>query len=434
MKFRSNTSKVEVLILSFCFLGVFLYCILNEPIYSPDTYSYLKAMPYRQLGYVIFLKAYKVFFGNFFNLAVIATQVIFSLTGVAFFIKKLTELIPLNLISKLILLLILLFPFFPPLSIANNIASEGLGYGFFLFFITTGLDIVITGNKKNLILFALSYLGLVFMRGQFFYTPLVFALLYVIIHKKQIFDKKRIFIILVFIGSIALASIIERSYHKLKDGFFKPTPLAFVSASTAPIYLSSKEDAKLFANTDYKSILKRSFDSLEAKGLLANSKQSYNEQYMFFHNNLPKICNQTVHKEALDYYFENLPKGLSEKQQSSFPYFAAEAAAKQFTKTLITNNLSEWLVLFFHNVSHGFFSPLIFVLLVLIFAISLVKQFYKSNRNYVVPLVLSSLILSNSVLIAFASHSIMRYLFYHYALLFLLFISTLKLLNVGKRN
>jgi O-antigen ligase len=243
-----------------------------------------------------------------------------------------------------------------------------------------------------------------------------------------------VLIILVFIGSIALASVIERGYHKLKDGFFKPTPLAFVSASTAPIYLSTKADAKLFANTDYKSILERSFDSLDAKGLLANPKQSYYEQYMFFHNNLPKICNQTVHKEALDYYFENLPKGLSEKQQSSFPYFAAEAAAKQFTKTLIPYNLSEWLVLFFYNVSYGLFSSLIFVMLLLIFAISLVKQFYKSKRNYIVPLVLSSLILSNSVLIAFASHSIMRYLFYNYALLFLLFLSTLKLLNVGKRN
>jgi O-antigen ligase len=391
-------------------------------------------MPYRQLGYVIFLKAYKVIFGNFFNEAVIATQVIFSFIGIAFFIKKLTELIPLKLVSKIILLLILLFPFFPPLRVANNIASEGLGYGFFLFFIATGLDIVITGNKKNLILFALSFLGLVFMRGQFFYTPLVFALLYVIIHKKQVFNRKQVLIILVFIGSIALASVIERGYHKLKDGFFKPTPLAFVSASTAPIYLSTKADAKLFANTDYKSILERSFDSLEAKGLLANPKQSYNEQYMFFHNNLPKICNQTVHKEALDYYFENLPRGLSEKQQSSFPYFAAEAAAKQFTKTLIPYNLSEWLVLFFYNVSYGLFSSLIFVMLLLIFAISLVKQFYKSKRNYVVPLMLSSLILSNSVLIAFASHSIMRYLFYNYALLFLLFLSTLKLLNVGKRN
>jgi len=31
--------------------------------------------------------------------------------------------------------------------------------------------------------------------------------------------------------------------------------------------------------------------------------------------------------------------------------------------------------------------------------------------------------------IAFASHSIMRYLFYNYALLFLLFISTVKLLK-----
>jgi O-antigen ligase len=391
-------------------------------------------MPYRQLGYVIFLKAFKVIFGNFFNEAVIATQVIFSFIGIAFFIKKLTELIPLKLVSKIILLLILIFPFFPPLRVVNNIASEGLGYGFFLFFIAAGLDIIITGNTKNLIFFALSYLGLVFMRGQFFYTPLVFALVYVIIHRKQVFDKKQVLIISVFIGSIALASMIERGYHKLKDGFFKPTPLAFVSASTAPIYLSTKADAKHFTNTDYKSILKRSFDSLDAKGLLANPKQSYNEQYMFFHNNLPKICNQTVHKEALDYYFENLPQGLSEKQKSSFPYFAAEAAAKQFTKTLIPINLSEWLILFFHNVSYGLFSPLIFVLLLLIFVISLVKQFYKSKRNYVVPLVLSSLILSNSVLIAFASHSIMRYLFYNYALLFLLFLSTLKLLNVGKRN
>lgn len=434
MKYSRNTTKVERLILAFCFLAVFLFCLFRDPIYSPDTYSYLRAMPYRQLGYVIFLKAYKLIFGNIFNEAVIVTQAVFSLTGVVFFLIEITKIIRLKLISKIILLLILLFPFFPPLSIANNIASEGLGYGFFLIFIVTGFDVIVTRQNKKLLFCILSYLGLVFMRGQFFYKPLVFALLYMIIHRKDIYNRAALLIISVFIGSLALASVIERGYHQIKDGFFKPTPLAFVSASTAPIYLSNKADAKHFINKDYKHIFEKSLDALEVKNLLANQELSSKEQYIFFHNNLPKICNQTVHQEALDYYFENLPKGLDEKQKYSFPYFAAEAAAKEFTITLILTNLSDWLALFYHNISYGFFSPLLFFLIALVFVISLVKQFHKSKRKYIVPLLLSSVILSNSLLIAFASHSIMRYLFYNYALIFLLFISILKLTYIGKRN
>jgi len=227
-----------------------------------------------------------------------------------------------------------------------------------------------------------------------------------------------------------VASLTERTYHKLKDGFFKATPLGYTSASTAPIYLSDKADYQLIENENYREIFKISYDTLVKKGLLLNLDQTPKEQYLFFHENLPKICNQTVREKAIDYYLtKDFPKGLSNKQKRSYPFFESEAACKVFTKTLIKANFKKWINLYYTNITYGFYTPILFFIVVFLFLFSLIKTVFSYQKHYAILFLLSSLILSNALFIAFASHSIMRYMFYNYALFFLLFISTLKLLK-----
>lgn len=167
---NSNKTKYftyEHLFLLIVYSFVFIFCILNNPIYSHDTYSYLKAMPYRQLGYVIFLKSVGFIFNSYFEIAVIFIHTVFTLFSVHYFYKKTTSLFTLHSIYKLVLLALLLFPFFPPLSIANNITSEGLGYGFYLLFIAIGFNILFN-KKEHFKYFILIYLGLVFVRSSLF--------------------------------------------------------------------------------------------------------------------------------------------------------------------------------------------------------------------------------------------------------------------------
>lgn len=423
--YKHLTKETIFLLVAYC--CVFLFCMVSDPIYSPDTYSYLKAMPYRQLGYVIFLKSFSYIFGVYFDIAVVFSHAIFSLFAVHYFLKKIVLIFNLNLLYKFILLMILLFPFFPPLSIVNNICSEGLGYGLYLLFISIGFDLLFNDNQKNLKFYVLIYLGLVFIRSQFIISTLIFAGVYFLMHRKSILKQKHILQIFVLCIIILIASITERTYHKLKDGFFKATPLGFVSASTAPIYVSDISDYSLIERKDYREILKISYDTLKAKNLLLKPNQTDKEDYAFFHKHLPNICNQTVHYQALQYYVKNgHPKGLTEKQALSYPYFEAEAASKAFTKTLIKDNLKKWIQLFYTNITYGFRTPLLFFFVVLLFFFSLIKTIFYYKKHYAILFLLSSLILSNALFIAFASHSIQRYLFYNYALLFLLFISTLK--------
>ncbi|MBU2919962.1 hypothetical protein KO504_01285 [Winogradskyella psychrotolerans] len=387
-------------------------------------------MPYRQLGYVIFLKSFSFLFGLHFDVVVVTIHAIFSLFGVHFFYKKATSLFNLNNLYKFFIIAILLFPFFPPLLIANNLCSEGLGYGLYLIFIAIGVDILFNNKQEYIKYYIIVFLGLVFMRSQFIISTLIFAGVYFLIHRKYIFKRKHLLTILVMCGVVLIASLTERSYHKLKDGFFKPTPLGYTSASTAPIYLSDSTDYLLIEDKDYREILKISFDTLIKKDLLLKANETPKQDYLFFHNNLPKICNQTVRKQGVEYYLKKeQPKEWSFNQAASYPYFETEAACKVYTFTLIRTNFGKWLQLFYTNITHGFYTPLLFFFVVIMFFFSLIKTTFYYKRSYAILFLLSSLILSNALFIAFASHSIQRYLFYNYALLFLLFISTIKLLK-----
>jgi O-antigen ligase len=434
--FKTNFKSLSAIayILLIAFLGVFLFCILTEPIYSPDTYSYLRAMPYRQMGYVIFLKVFTTLFGSYYDIAVVAAHAAFSLFGVHYFFRRVLKLFQLHLVLQLLLLVILLFPFFPPLSIANNLCSEGLGYGLYLIFIALGLDILINKKNQNFKYYLIAYLALVSVRSQFIFSTLIFAGTYFLMYRKEIFRRKHIITLSLFCGVLVVASITERSYHKVKDGFYKPTPLGYTSAATAPIYLSGKTDYELIENKEYQEILKKSYDSLSQIGLLVKPEYTSKEAYKVFHDNLPVICNQTVREIGKAYYSnKHLPKEWKVNQINSYIFFETEAACKEFTKVLILNNFKEWLKLFYANINYGFKSQILLWFVVFMFLLSFIKTVVNYKKQYAIIFLLSSLILSNALFIAFAVHSIQRYLFYNYALIFLLLFSTYNLIKRGQK-
>ena len=417
------------------YLIVFLYCLFTDPIYSPDTYSYLRAMPYRQMGYVIFLKAFTTVFGSYYDIAVVAFHALFSLVAINYFFTKVSQLFQLKLLLKAPILIVLLFPFFPPLSIANNLCSEGLGFGLYLIFIATGLDILFNNKTQNFKYYLIAYLALVSVRSQFIFSTLIFAGTYVLMYRKEIFKRKHLCISLIFFAVMLVASIAERSYHKLKDGFFKPTPLGYTSAATAPIYLSNRDDYTLFENEDHRNVFIWSYDSLVIKDLLIKPEYSTKEAYQFFHDNLPKICNQTVREVGKAYYLnKEMPEDWSENQRNSSIFFETEEACKAYTKVLILNNLKPWLKLYYANITYGFKSQFLLWFVVLAFFFSLVKSIQGSQRQYALIFLLSSLILSNAMFIAFAVHSIQRYLFYNYSLIILLFLSIYNLFTRGQKS
>ncbi|MFD2915863.1 glycosyltransferase family 39 protein [Psychroserpens luteus] len=430
--FKENT------ILRVVYLLVFLFVITNEAIYSPDTRSYLNALPYRHPGYVIFLKSFKFLFSSFFDMSVLVFQGVFGLIAVNFFFKKAAQIFNLSTISKVILMVILIFPFFNPLYVANNICPEGLSYPLYLFFIVSCLDFIKNDSYKKLAIALFFYILLALTRGQFIFTPLIFAFAYFLEKKPQILKASKIFKLSLLICMPVVLVLTESTYHKLKDGIFMTTPFGFVNASTSAFYVSSKNDSQHIKYADDKIIFENCYQKLQNEELLMSSQDdldSYTQYYNFFHKNVPPICNRTVHNLGKKYYFDKeLMKTNSIKTADAQAFYNIEKTCKSLTLTLISNNFKKWIQLYFANISHGFYSSVLLIFIVFILLYSFVKVLFK-NKTYILLFICAALTLSNAMLVAFASHSIMRYLFYNYVFIFFIFVIILtKLTKNGIKN
>jgi O-antigen ligase len=410
---------------------IFLFLIFQKAIYSPDTYGYLTAMPYRHLGYVIFSKAFLFIFGDYFDIAVIAFQSLFCLASIHFLFKKITSLLQLNSIVKYTIIIVLCFPLFEPLSIANNICPEGISYPLYLLFVAFNLEFLFQENSSVLKYIVLCFLALAFTRGQFIFSGLIFAFVYLIKYKNQLFKAGKFSKLLLLVFMPILVVLGEMSYHKLKDGILMTTPFGFVNLSSAAYYVSSKEDAQYIVNTDYKTIFEKSYDELKRKQLLMSSQpeSTYKNYYAFFHNHIPQICNQTTFATSQDYFLEqhpNLPIASS--------YYNAEKASKAIALTLIKQNFKQWMQLFIANISYSFYSVVVLFFIIGAFIFSLIKMVFSFHKRYALLFIFSALTISNSVLIAIASHSIMRYTFYNFIFILLTIFMVYKILRHGIKD
>jgi O-antigen ligase len=234
-----------------------------------------------------------------------------------------------------------------------------------------------------------------------------------------------------------MAILLDKSFHKVKDGIFMTSPYSYVNAATAAFYVSEKEDKNDIVNPDYKAIFEFCYDSLSnQKLLMSNTKRErYTEHYNFFHHHVPEICNQTIHQIGKAYYLEK--SGFNEsgsKQDYAQATLDIEIALKSIVPILIKNNFKKWLRLYVANLSHAFYSIFILVFIVLVFAASLVRILFTYKHSYAMLFLLSGLTLSNAMLVSFASHSIMRYLFYNFALIFLMILVIYNLIRNEQRN
>lgn len=435
MKPKQIFKEHNLLLVSYSIL--FFFLIFQKAIYSPDTYGYLKALPYRHLGYVIFVKTFSFVFADYFNLAVIAFQSVFCLIGIHFLYKKVASLLKLNALLKCIVLIILFFPLFNPLSVANNICPEGISYPLYLLFVTLNLEFLFNDNSKVFKYIILCFLALVFTRGQFIFSGLIFAFVYIIKHKNHLFNANVLSKSLVLIFMPLIVVFGEMSYHKLKDGIFMSTPFGFVNMSTAAYFVSNKEDSKYIINEDYKAVFETSYEELEKKRLVMclQPESSYEAYYTFFHDHIPQICNQTVFISTQNYFLEHSPSDINNpKLAIAHSFYNAEKASKSITLTLIQHNFKKWIQLFMANISYSFYSIFLLLFIVICFVFSLIKMFQSFHKWYSLLFIFSALTLSNAILIAIASHSIIRYTFYNYTFILLTIFLAYKIIRHGIKD
>jgi len=360
--------------------------------------------------YSIFVRIFTILFGDYFDVAVIAFQSLLGICGIYLFFQKTANVFKLNLIFKILLLAVLIFPYFPPLSIAKNITSEGLAYPFYLLVLAFSFDLIFRDKTKKLIPLSICFILLTLTRGQFIIVVPILAFIYFLKHKRNSFNKPVIFILLTLVSLPLVTQTINKSYNKIKYGHFVSTPYSFVNIVALPLFVSNKDDAASIKNEADRDIFIKSYNQIDSLGLLSSKVAGGTEdEYMLFHKNFPVICNQNILQHGIDYYNEKHGRIAATSVE-------VEQTCKRLTPILIKNNLSEYVTIYFEGLFHGFKSVFIaiFIVLVLLYSLWLnVKNFTTQNAT----LLLSSLlIVSNAMIVAVACHSIDRYLFYNYCL------------------
>lgn len=400
-------SRLDIL-LFVIYLGLFGFFIFQHAIYSPDTNTYFRLHFYRFPGYGIFLRIFDLLFGSFFDFAVVAFQLAFGFVSIHLLSTNLKQFLKLGHVVYFLLLAILIFPYFPPLLVGNNLSSEGLSYPLYLLLITFALDFLFREKYSRIIHLSVVFVLLCLTRGQFIIVAPILAFIYILKERKRTVKKTRLYFLVVLLLLPFAAQGLDRTYHKLVHGFFVTTPFSYVNALTLPLYVSDSTDAEQLKTLAEKELFLNTYKAIDSMGLLSSKVSGgARAKYGVFHNNFPWICNRNFHVPAM-HYFEDKAKVVGEN------VILTEKAAKEMIPILVKNNFKEYISLYLEGIFHGFKGILVSVSVFLLLLYSLANTLKKWSVANGFLLMALLLIVSNAMIVAFASHSIMRYLFYNY--------------------
>lgn len=420
-KFKRTPLRV---LLFAIYLGLFVYCMLQPPIHSPDTFTYFRLHFIRFPAYGLFLRTVDLFFGSYYDVVVVGIQLVFGFAALHLLAKNCSQLFSLRLWQYLLLLAVLTFPFFPPLFVANNICTEGIAYPLYLLLISFTLDFLFREEKRKFFPLGIIFIGLCLTRGQFIVVSPILAAILVLRERKEIFKKPMIFYLVGFLLLPVLVQLLDRTYHKAVHGFFVTTPFSYSNAITLPLFVSQKEDYKALPTADQQHLFVHTHRVLDSLGLLSRHIAGEPKaKYQVFHDNFPIICNRTFHAYGVD-YFEKKVEKIGKN------VILVEESSKAMLPVLVKNNFREYISIFWQGVSHGFGGWINAVLAFLIFLYSALLILKKWTRENATLFLATTLLVSNALIVGFASHSIMRYLFYNYFFALLIVLILLRKLSL----
>lgn len=398
------------------FIILFLFLVVQTPIISSDTKSYSMMEISRFPGFVLFLRVFKIVFRENYPSIMIGFNLVFGFSVIHIVLHKLKSLFKLELWQNLIVFAILLFPYFPPLSIAANITSEAIAYPLYLLMIMFGLEILMRSQHLKIFLFALAYLGLVLTRGQFIIIPFIFLFILLLKYKKAILQPTLLGILILLIILPVLSVQIDKTYRKVFFGHFVSTPYSYINSIALPLYISKKEDRDLFETEDQRKVFDLAYKRIDSLNLLSSKvKGSRMERFAGFYYNFPLICNQNIHDQGIQYY-------MDQNHSRSESYIRIENDCKAMMPLLIKHNFKEYITLYYTNVIQGFKSIFIAIFLFVVLCWSGISLLKRYETNKAVIFLITLLIFSNAFIVGIACHSIIRYIFYNYFLFFILII------------
>jgi hypothetical protein len=202
---------------------------------------------------------------------------------------------------------------------------------------------------------------------------------------------------------------IDNTYHKIVHKKFFSTPFTWTIFVTSILYVSDREDVDHIEMEDAKNIFNLIHDKFELKKI-GYDKHKYHEapidyNYIFYHYEYPTICNQTVQKEAVNYFMEKYNDPV-------LAYLNAEQIHKKIFFNLFVHNFTKWTALSFQSLKMGLGGLSVFLVLIVSLFLLLNIYFKFGSPIFLFLSFLLMLILMNRFLVSISVHSIIRYFFY----------------------
>lgn len=390
--------------------------VLKGPFYFPDSYAFIDMAINHSPVYILFLKFFKIIFGDSFIWPVIITQFLALVYAVNYLSSNLQKQFHLSYIEKYILQFILISPSIYFNYTTGAVLSEALSYPLVLIVFALGFKPFATLNTKLLLKSIIPLYFLVLTRGQFIVIiPVFVAISIYISYQNRAFPIKWSSMILLILLPF-FTSISERCYNKLMYGYFENNSMNFVHIIAADFYLSNSNTEDIFDNPDEIEYFKIVHNSLTNAELTKQNADAKNKSDIEVYNsNFPKICNRRIYDLGLHYFQK---KGLNYFEQ----HLALNTLCKGMFFKMFKYNFKNRISFFVKNLiaTYGTAKNLLLFLLLIVY--SLVKVFKTKNAIYKFILFGSVLMLANSVIIAFVIHAIKRYTFYYYWILFAIMI------------
>lgn len=401
---------ILISILAFVFLFV-----LTQPIeFWNDSEGYLNMDIYRSAGYPIFLWLLKQISGSHLDFATIAFQITIGVCVIYVFITRLKRLLNIHPIWLLFLTMIVASPYVYNHRLANNYLSEALTYSLYLLVTLFFLEGLILKSVRSLWISIPILAILLMFRSQFLFMVPVALLIILWLALRHKDKKNYVSIGLAFIVLPLLTSLLDKTFHYLKHGYFVNTPWTGIPLITPAFYVSDEQDYQLYESEFEQQFFKSIHSQLIKRNLNIHhlKEDGINDETTFYILHFSKISNETL----FDYGKTLLGKEMSESQK----FIALDALTKEMVLPLVLDNFGLWCKLYIKNIVNAFGTSKYMLLYVILLLFGLVGMIKKDMDGYKVISLLSILTFGNIALVALGMHTIKRFTFYNDWVVFLI--------------
>lgn len=411
-----NENRFETVLFLLFSIPAVLYVDSIGPIVCHDTIAYNKMrinlLPiypilYRGLGYI--------FEPETRNMLMMSLYLLLTLPTIHWFVWQLKKHFQINKLTIVTALIAMYVPIYAKehMYIMNNLGTEGFSFALYLIILMNFYKGFVLRNKKNrwYTLFFIATICL--LRGQF---KFLFPLLLVYEIAFQVKTKKFKWQILSLLIAVPLlTNLVDATYHKVLHGKFVTSPFTFITLNSIPMFVSDYEDVHLFEDEYTKDFFMYLHHRLSYKNMLYSKykNQSLDSIYQVYYNNMPVICNQTIHTEG------NLFLWQVKNEDGDWSWVYNERLNKKMMPILVKDNFDKWFRLCWRNFIECFRGWIGMLLVIGLFIyISFQLLFKKLNNEKLFIWFLLAIIITNAVVVAIAIHAIERFFFYNYWVVF----------------